>query len=373
MTTSRARAHPSGWPFGRLFRSVPPVPDNETAATAAAPLPLATQAKQDLLSAMSAFLLHHGLSIDPNNLTMAFEALSGANPRFGAKVAERLHAGLPITQQWLNERSDHASLDHERAASLRMIRELEASLQRYAHSTAEARTATQHYGQKLSDHSAQMEEARHAQESLHRLRLLTLDMAEKTRGLERAMAEQEKEAADLRRRLAKVKRDAEVDPLTGLPNRHAFNALLQQEMDTARTGGNHLSIAICDIDQFQQINDAHGHDTGDRLLKLVAKLLGAMPVKHFHIGRHSRAEFVLLFRGVSTLEAKDLLEDMRAHIASRRLISRDSNQPLGAVNISAGIANAFAYRALPLALRAADAALFQAKNARNSAVQIASP
>jgi diguanylate cyclase len=85
-----------------------------------------------------------------------------------------------------------------------------------------------------------------------------------------------------------------------------------------------------------------------------------------HVSRHGGEEFVLLFRGLTPSEAKARLDAAREELGGRRLHNRDTNQPFGQITFSAGIANVFAHPDPREALKAADEALFRAKqNGRN--------
>src|SRR3546814_3575432 len=77
----------------------------------------------------------------------------------------------------------------------------------------------------------------------------------------------------LRRSLERAKRDAELDYLTGLPNRRAFELLLDRHHKEARAALEPLSVAFCDIDEFKKVNDLHGHEAGDRVIKAIADTL----------------------------------------------------------------------------------------------------
>src|SRR3546814_15824485 len=107
-------------------------------------------------------------------------------------------------------------------------------------------------------------------------------MLERTRKAEDEMRRSEDEAKSLRRSLARAKRDAEVDYLTGLPNRRAFEALLERHYREARDQPVALSVAFCDIDNFKAMNDAHGHDHGAPLPHVIA----APPAHNSGANRH---------------------------------------------------------------------------------------
>src|SRR3546814_14337675 len=107
-------------------------------------------------------------------------------------------------------------------------------------------------------------------------------------------------------------RDAELDYLTGLPNRRAFELLLDRHHKEARAALEPLSVAFCDIDEFKKVNDLHGHEAGDRVIKAIADTLARISNDHCHVARHGGEEFVMLFRGLTPTEAAAKPDDARA-------------------------------------------------------------
>src|SRR3546814_7739934 len=97
----------------------------------------------------------------------------------------------------------------------------------------------------------------------------------------------------LRRSLERAKRDAELDYLTGLPNRRAFELLLDRHHKEARAALEPLSVAFCDIDEFKKVNDLHGHEAGDRVIKAIADTLARISNDHCHVARHGGEEVVM--------------------------------------------------------------------------------
>ena len=196
-------------------------------------------------------------------------------------------------------------------------------------------------------------------------------MLERTRTLEADMRRSEDEARSLRRSLEKAKRDAEVDHLTGLPNRRAFEAVLEREFREARASFDPLTVAFCDIDHFKRINDTHGHDAGDRVIRLIAEMLATISNDSCHVARHGGEEFVMLFRAITMSEAHRKLDDLREQMADRRLVNRKTDEPLGQITFSAGIADVFDFPDPRAALKAADEALYAAKEGGRNQVRIA--
>ncbi len=106
------------------------------------------------------------------------------------------------------------------------------------------------------------------------------------------------------------------DGLTGLLNRRAMNELLQGEWQ--RHGRHHgpLSVGLLDIDHFKAINDTHGHDVGDQVLKHVAATLQANVRPTDRLSRHGGEEFLLLMPDTDAVGAQQACERLRQRIAA---------------------------------------------------------
>jgi diguanylate cyclase len=196
-------------------------------------------------------------------------------------------------------------------------------------------------------------------------------MIEKTREVEAKMREGQVQTRLLQKNLETARKAAEQDHLTGLPNRRAFENTLREETDLARSNGESLSVAFCDIDHFKVINDTHGHDAGDRVLKFVAGLLAKISGDKCHVARHGGEEFVMLFRSVLVSEAAQIVDGARADMAERNLVDRKTGERMEQVTFSAGVADVFAYPEPREALKAADRALYLAKEHGRNRVYIA--
>ena len=90
------------------------------------------------------------------------------------------------------------------------------------------------------------------------------------------------------------------DPVTGLPNRKAFQAALDGALELARRGGPSFAIHYIDLDRFKDVNDVLGHGKGDDLLKAVARrLVGLSRSGHDLVARFGGDEFAVLQHNVS--------------------------------------------------------------------------
>jgi two-component system, cell cycle response regulator len=155
------------------------------------------------------------------------------------------------------------------------------------------------------------------------------------------------------------------DHLTGLWNRGAIMDLLQRETQRSERTGEPLGIMIADLDHFKRINDSYGHQTGDAVLREVARRLLASVRNYDYVGRYGGEEFLILLGDSSASALAITAERMRVCI-SRQPIDTDAG-PL-TVTVSLGSVSERAAVAMKGEgfLRAADGALYRAKrNGRN--------
>ncbi|RXF72060.1 GGDEF domain-containing protein [Hansschlegelia zhihuaiae] len=158
---------------------------------------------------------------------------------------------------------------------------------------------------------------------------------------------------------------ARTDPLTGVANRRHFEEALEE----LRRLGGPVGLVMFDIDHFKLLNDALGHRAGDRCLTAVAGLLKSGLREGLDLlARIGGEEFVALLPGVSSAEALQVAERIRAAVEARALPNPGGID--GVVTVSAGVSALDADR-LDRLLGRADAALYEAKSAGRNQVRLA--
>lgn len=166
---------------------------------------------------------------------------------------------------------------------------------------------------------------------------------------------------------------AEVDGLTGIFNKAALLVKLSEAVFDARNNSEKVSIFLFDIDNFKKYNDENGHLVGDRLLRLLAKLVRDSVRSDDYFGRFGGEEFVLVMSGRSARQAMSAADVIRQRIEEYPF-EGEATQPGGRVTISGGVA-CFpddADDSVEL-LRNADTALYEAKNSGRNLVMRAEP
>lgn len=179
--------------------------------------------------------------------------------------------------------------------------------------------------------------------------------------LESQLEDSREYMAALQRDLEDIRREALLDPLTGIPNRKCFEQRLLEAMDGAAETGSALSLIVFDIDCFKAFNDTYGHLTGDQVLRLVAQVLKASVRGRDLPARFGGEEFVAVLPDTDLDGAIAVAENIRRSIQAKELLKRSTNEKLGRITLSAGVAQ---YRTIDTPasfIERADHALYLAK------------
>ena len=151
------------------------------------------------------------------------------------------------------------------------------------------------------------------------------------------------------------------DRLTGVPNRETLLATLSAEMERAARHAKPLSVAFIDIDRFKQINDTYGHNSGDAVLRQVARLIQSSVRASDTFGRYGGEEFMLILPETRPEETVALAEELRGLVMAEPMPIADGQTVQ--VTISLGIAGGHGSELqLDMVVDRADAAMYAAKS-----------
>jgi diguanylate cyclase (GGDEF)-like protein len=175
-------------------------------------------------------------------------------------------------------------------------------------------------------------------------------------------------ALALRRAHEQARRLADMDPLTGLYNRRAWNQRLPATEQDARARGLPLTVLFLDMDGFKQLNDRHGHAAGDSVLIAMAGVLRAELREEDVIGRHGGEEFVVALPGTDEAHALRVAERIRKRLKERSLTAVGVQ-----CTVSIGVAALQPGEDTAQLLRRADDAMYAAKSAGRNRVVLSEP
>ncbi|WEK41701.1 MAG: GGDEF domain-containing protein [Candidatus Sphingomonas colombiensis] len=312
-----------------------------------------------------AFLDGQHLPPTPNNYALGYAYLDGVQAELGRTILTIIDGGVRITQPEAD--SLYARFFGDRAsvvtgAALRSpvsapppvdrgADTLRHQTLRLADLAAAAHAVTGEFSRELAFRLDDFPASDAA--LLQELIVATLARSQRS---ENELAATTLQVEQLRNQLEIAQGDAERDLLTGLPNRRGIETYLAR---ACATGDPHV-IAMCDIDRFKSYNDRYGHAVGDRVLRTVAASLTQSLDGQF-VGRWGGEEFLLVLRG-DLVVARMIVDDARRSLSERHFRLRETDEPMGCITFSAGIAILPPdTRQIEAAMKRADALLYEAK------------
>jgi diguanylate cyclase len=177
------------------------------------------------------------------------------------------------------------------------------------------------------------------------------------------------ELAKLRGELRGAVQDALTDPLTGLANRRSFDL----ELGVVGARANQSSpaqLVMADIDHFKRVNDVHGHDIGDEVLRIVGEVIRTHVRRDSLVARVGGDEFGLLLPGASPHSTVRIAIRLCEFLASRPLIMRGQPEVSERITLSIGVAAWCVGETSARWYARADAALYEAKRSGRNRVAV---
>ena len=307
----------------------------------------------------------------PLNLELWLHYLNEPEGPLAKEIERLLRSGEPFT----DSTSETLAVFLPRARLSDEIRDagaqLSSELRSVSSAIATAQKSQEAFGRTLAGAGEGLKHAQDApmvRELVKSLSQATQQMRKVTAGLETRLEQSTQEINRLREHLEQVRRDAMTDALTKLANRKAFDEELTRLCAEAAESGAPLALAVIDIDHFKRFNDTWGHQTGDQVLRFVASVIGRVGAPPRIAARYGGEEFGLIFPGEPASRVDVLVNGIREEIASRVLKRRSTNEDLGEVTISAGVAQLRPGEAMGCLIERADEALYASKRAGRNRV-----
>ncbi len=164
-----------------------------------------------------------------------------------------------------------------------------------------------------------------------------------------------------------LKRRADSDPLTKLPNWALLKDRLFQALLRASRSKKHVAVLFLDLDNFKQINDSHGHEAGDTVLAAVANRIQRCVRKSDTVARYAGDEFIIVLDRVDAISSPGAVARKVLNMLSELIhLERDTVCVTGSIGISLYPLDGHEVDTL---LRCADSALYQAKRSGGNLVQ----
>jgi diguanylate cyclase len=179
--------------------------------------------------------------------------------------------------------------------------------------------------------------------------------------LEAGFAEKTRELDVIRDSLSKSEERARTDTLTGLANRRALDEFLRKAQTRAVERGVPLGVLMLDIDHFKIFNDNFGHSVGDRVLRLIAKVLREKVREDDLAARYGGEELIAVLPATNLATCAEIADRIRRSIAACKITRRSTGEVLPNITVSIGVAQYRAGEAIADLIERCDRALYLAK------------
>ena len=156
----------------------------------------------------------------------------------------------------------------------------------------------------------------------------------------------------------KFENQAMRDPLSELLNRRGMQEKLQNEFERSKRYNNHLTVMMCDIDDFKTINDQYGHDKGDEIIKSIGTIFKSGMRKQDSLARWGGEEYLFLLPETNGNQAMQLAEKLRREVLKEAYTQDDK---IFSITVSVGLHQITATDTIDQAITKADTNLYIAK------------
>lgn len=310
------------------------------------------------------FLGKHCLPTDPLNYCVWYEYASGKNEDLSAAIDEYLARETAFSKEAVRNLFDLHIAGNEEKVS-RLVREELKKL--FIEVIGAIQTTNQHFSESENNLEAINDTLKPSLSEVDIEKIVNQIKDEISR-LEASSAsfkEQLNQATHeidrLKARMAQYRREASLDPLTGIANRRGFEKKLVQAIENASKNRVPLCVIMADIDHFKKVNDTHGHTVGDNVIRMVAATIRDAIKGKDLAARIGGEEFAILLPDTPFEGATVLAENIRIMFEQLDLKKKNTGERLGKINLSFGVTHYKDSESADSFLNRADQALYQSK------------
>jgi diguanylate cyclase len=316
-------------------------------------------------------MARHSAAFHPLSYTVWYEYAAGCNPALQAAIDARLAQSAVLSDRDIELLFDtHVAL-RDIESSGRMRAEIARMIEYVNGVAVEAGQEVMQYGNELDGYRERLRDdigKESLGEVVESLIGETTRVRVKTGMYHEHLLKSSAEVERLRGELELVQGLALTDPLTGLLNRRGFDLQMQRIRHDGLAG---CTLVMADIDHFKAINDAHGHLLGDKVIVAVANVLRSCIGDRGPIARIGGEEFAVLLSQTESAAGAELAERIRAAVEGGKIRRADTEESIGNVTLSLGLATAGDNEAFEAMIARADRALYLSKSAGRNRVTVA--
>jgi len=309
----------------------------------------------------------------PDNFSVFYSYHSNSNPNLKMSLDTLLSSNEKITQSQCTQLFlTHLGLEAENNVIQDTTSKITDEINSVMQTISNATEHSNNYNETLSNFSGELQ----SQESLEQIKEAvtkvaqeTKLMAEQNQRLHAQLSQSTEDLTEMQYSLDEVRKASLKDPLTNIGNRKHFDIEIEKAIIESKENGTPLSALMVDIDFFKKFNDTFGHLIGDEVLKLVAKTLVENLKGRDIIARYGGEEFIILLPQTNIENAERVGNLLRETLATKQIKRRRTNETLGIITVSVGVAQYIEDEETDALINRADEALYEAKETgRNKVV-----
>lgn len=318
-----------------------------------------------------ALLARNNIPVSPLNYRMGYDSVAGTN-NILKKTLELTPANssIPLSEHlWLAYQRTYSHeiemLDNIRAGLRHIIIGLQHDMEYSGTKLSEYISKLNQFSEFLAGTAAPEEMSGEVEKAI----AATRDTEQQQRGINSQIAQLSTDLDTLRQELTQVRQESLTDHLTGISNRKAFDAALEDRIRVSRSTNDVFCVLIADIDHFKVVNDNYGHLIGDKVLRFVASTIRRCIKGKDLAARFGGEEFAIILDSTEISGACAVAEQIRQAIYAGVIKDMDNKRVLDRISISLGIAE---FRDSDLShslLQRADEALYLAKERGRNRVE----
>ncbi len=314
-----------------------------------------------------------GVAMNPANYAVFYNYVAGKDDDLLTEVDSLLQKGARLTREQSDRLFKKYFSQFDDAQVERFQSKTRIILNAILKALGQADKDTSQYGRALGEYNSQLEsdpDEQAIQQIIEGLLSDTSGMQRSYVSLQKQLNESTEEVENLRKALRSAREEALLDPLTALANRKGFMHALKRAVTEIDEAANPPCLLMVDIDHFKRVNDTYGHVLGDTVLKLVAATLVKCVKGKDTASRYGGEEFAILLPDTPLTGAQQLAETIRSAIEHGKIQRSGSQEPVGNITVSVGVASFKEKESIEQFIKRADAALYQSKNRGRNRVTV---
>ena len=314
------------------------------------------------------------LAATPRNIELFYLHLSRRSPQLSKDIKASVAPDGSVTQ----EQADRLFATHILRTDVSdeiesVLERLEAEVSKISGAVSDSGESTKAQTDELSTLSGELTATADlspgASGLVEKLVAVGTTIREDNAALHEKLSASSEEISQLKESVASIQLEAMTDPLTGIRNRKTFDDSITKLIDLSEENDEPLSLILADVDHFKRFNDKWGHQTGDQVLRLVAEMMKANVKGQDVLARYGGEEFAIILPSTSLENGVMLADRIRLAVSGRSLKKRKTNESMGTITMSMGVAQLRSDDDVESIIERADQCLYAAKeNGRNQVI-----